>query len=408
MNEQAPLWILLGVLAALSACFSASETALFSLRRDEFDRAGARVRHLLETPRDVLVTVLLGNMLANVLFFAVASRLRFGDGPRAVFLSGLGALVALLIVGEILPKSIAFRAPLPISRTAALPLDLLVRVFAPIRRAVTASLELLFKALDAHEPESGGISAEMLESVLERSAKDGLLERDEASMLGEILSLGEIRVREIMTPRVDCVLLDRAGSPADVIELARRRHHAWLPVIDGDPDRVEGCVRLRDLLLSPEKSVAQLVMPVKFVPEVARVVDLLHQFRDDRATEAVVVDEWGGTAGVVTIEDVFEEIVGDLRVEGEERERPVVPLGEGRYRVSGALSVRDWNAEFGMRVVPTEFETVGGLVTAQLGHIPRVGETLDVGPLRFEVQEMRGRRIVHLDVSAARRGEATP
>ncbi|MCA8980336.1 MAG: HlyC/CorC family transporter, partial [Planctomycetes bacterium] len=338
------------------------------------------------------------------LFFAVASRLRYGDGPRAVVITGFVALVALLLLGEILPKSIAYRAPVGISRALAVPIGVLVSILAPVRATVTWSLELLFKALDTHVPEAVGISSEMLEQVLAKSAKDGLLERDEAAMLGEIIELEEIRVREIMTPRVDCLLLDVQAELGDLVEQALQRHMSWLPVVDGDVDQVLGCVRLRDLLLNPEKPISQLVMPVKFVPEVARVLDLLHEFRADRATEAVVVDEWGGTAGVVTIEDVFEEIVGDLRVEGEERDRPVVPLGEGRYRVSGALSVRDWNEEFGTRIVPTEFETVGGFVTAELGHIPRVGETLEIGPLRFEVQELRGRRIVQLDISATSGG----
>jgi magnesium and cobalt exporter, CNNM family len=405
MGDQFHLWLMLSVLAIGSAAFSASETAMFSLSREKLDRAGQRVRRLLAAPRDLLVTVLLGNMLANVLFFAVASRLSYGEGPRAVLITGLAALVALLVLGEILPKSIAYRAPVGISRLLAVPIGVLVRVLSPIRAVVTWSLELLFKALDTHEPEAVGISSEMLEEVLAKSAKDGLLERDEAAMLGEIIELEEIRVREIMTPRVDSLLLDVQDELGDLIEEARQRHMSWLPVVDGDVDQVLGCVRLRDLLLHPDKPITQLVMPVKFVPEVARALDLLREFRADRATEAVVVDEWGGTAGVVTIEDVFEEIVGDLRVEGEERDRPVVPLGEGRYRVSGALSVRDWNEEFGTRIVPTEFETVGGFVTAELGHIPRVGETLEIGPLRFEVQELRGRRIVQLDISATGGGK---
>lgn len=400
MGEQVHLWIALVVITVFSAAFSASETAMFSLRREKLEQAGHRVRRLLAAPRDLLVTVLLGNMLANVSFFAVASQLRYGDGPRAVLLTGLGALVALLIFGEILPKSIAYRAPVGISRFLAVPVSVLVRLLAPLRAVVTWSLELLFKAFDTHRPEAVGISAELLEEVLAKSAKDGLLERDEAAMLGEIIELQEIRVREIMTPRVDCLMLDLKVEQADLIEEARQRHMSWLPVVDGDVDQVIGCVQLRDLLLHPERPPAELVMPIKFVPEVARVLDLLHEFRADRATEALVVDEWGGTAGVVTIEDVFEEIVGDLRVEGEERDRPVVPLGEGRYRVSGALSVRDWNEEFSTNIVPTEFETVGGFVTAELGHIPRVGEALEIGGLRFEVQELRGRRIVQLDISS--------
>ncbi|MEM7518929.1 MAG: transporter associated domain-containing protein [Planctomycetota bacterium] len=120
---------------------------------------------------------------------------------------------------------------------------------------------------------------------------------------------------------------------------------------------------------------------------------------------AVVVDEWGGTAGIVTLEDVFEEIVGELRVEGEARAKPVVPLGEGAYRVAGSLSVRDWNEQFGLAFVPKEFETVGGLVTAFLGRIPRVGDEVRVSELIITVAEVRGRRVLEVDMRAAPEAE---
>jgi CBS domain containing-hemolysin-like protein len=201
-----------------------------------------------------------------------------------------------------------------------------------------------------------------------------------------------------MTPRVDALMLDVDGDVQACLEEAARRRLNWVPVIDEDPDHVIGCVKLRDLYLRGERSVRQLVMPVKFVPEVADALDLLRDFRADRTAEAVVVDEWGGTAGIVTVEDVFEEIVGELRVEGEERERPVVPLGEGRFRVTGALSIRDWNDEFGFRVVPTEYETVGGFVTALLGRIPKAGDVARAGDLVFEVSEVRGRRVLAVDM----------
>jgi CBS domain containing-hemolysin-like protein len=178
--------------------------------------------------------------------------------------------------------------------------------------------------------------------------------------------------------------------------LARRL--TWLPVVRGHADQVAGCVRLRDILSQPDRPLAELVRPVLFVPEVAGVLDLLKLLRDRHATEAVVVDEWGGTAGKVTIEDVFEEIVGNLRVEGEVGERAVLPLGEGRFRVSGSLSMRDWNERFNLEVVPEGFETVGGFVTALLGRIPRAGDRVRHGDLVWQVREVRGRRVTSADM----------
>jgi CBS domain containing-hemolysin-like protein len=179
-----------------------------------------------------------------------------------------------------------------------------------------------------------------------------------------------------------------------------------VPVVDGTPDQIEGRVRVRDLLTRPDKPVRQLVLPIKFVPEVASCLDLLHVLREERQAEAVVVDEWGGTAGVVDIERVFEEIVGDLRQEDERRAQPVVPLGAGRFRVAGGLSVRDWNEAFGVELVPSAFETLGGFVTAQLGRVPRPGDEFQFGHLRLCVHEVRGRRVLAVDVGVAEPGLA--
>jgi putative hemolysin len=399
------LWPLMA-LAMMSAFFSASETALFSLTRQERERAVPRVRRLLAEPRDLLITVLLCNLLVNVFFFSLAAKLDFGESAQAKVAVAIGALVALLILGEILPKTLALRVTEGVSRVSSVVLTPLVRLLHPVTLAFSRTLELITRALGESAGDELAITPENLAQVLSKSAETGLLESAEADMLSEIVELGGVRVREIMTPRVDALMLDVADDPAEVLKEAMRRHLTWLPVIEDDPDHVLGYVRLRDLFVRAGKPLRQLVMPVKFVPEVAGVLALLREFRQDRTAEAVVVDEWGGTAGIVTIENVFEEIVGELRVEGEARETPVVPLGEGRFRVAGALSIRDWNDEFGFQVVPNEFETVGGFVTALLGRIPKAGDETHAGALVFEVHEVRGRRILSVDMYVRTEEEA--
>jgi putative hemolysin len=391
-------WGPLLLLVVMSAGFSASETALFSLTTQQREAAPARVRRLLEIPRDLLVTVLLGNLFVNVFFFSLAARLDWGSSAAAPFLSAALALIAILILGEIVPKTLALRAPSWVASLGSWFLFPLVRVSRPVTIAFSRTLDLSTRALGESGTDERAILPEDLARVLSRSSESGLLRSGEAGMLAEIVELGGIRVREIMTPRVDALMLDVDEDPEPVMTEALRRHLTWLPVFEDDADHMLGFVRLRDLFMRRQRPVRQLVMPVKFVPEVAHALDLLREFREDRTAEAVVVDEWGGTAGVVTIEDVFEEIVGELRVEGEARETPVVPLGEGVFRVAGDLSIRDWNEEFGFRVVPNEFETVGGFVTAHLGRIPRAGDRARVGSLVFDVQEVRGRRILFVDM----------
>lgn len=404
----APLWLwgLLCALLFLSGVFSASETALFSLNDGQRARAGATARRLLAQPRNLLVAVLMCNQVVNVLFFGFVSRLHpvaaEGAPEPSALLVDVGALVALLLAGEILPKSIALRARVPLARLLAPVIAVAFVVLKPVRALLIQVLNGFTAAIGKVLPDDARLTPEDLATVLASGAEQGELDVGEADLLAEIVELGDIRVREIMTPRVDTVMLDLEETPeqrAATIQLAVKRRLTWLPVVAGDPDSVRGAAALRDLLANPERPLEQLVMPVMFVPEVAYALAMLGSMRDARVAEAVVVDEWGGTAGVVTLEDLFEEIVGELRVEGEELEKPVIPLGEGRFRVSGALSIHDWNDLLGRRIVPNEFETVGGYVLALLGRLPRAGDRVVLGgALTCEVREVRGRRVHTVDL----------
>ncbi len=400
----------LGVMLALlglSAAFSAAETAFFSLEGPARDRAGNLVQRLLREPRDLLITILLGNLFVNVLFFAFAPRLL--ANVDSLLLKWFIPLAAILLMGEVLPKTLAFKAPGTVARLASVPLSWFVRFLSPARRVVRICLDGVLRLLGEGARSEHDITPEMLDTVLTRSAKEGVLDTSEADLLAEIVELGSIRVREIMTPRVDMLLLDIDEVDQDeVVAIALRKKQTRLVVVRGSPDEIVGQVRVRDLLVRPKRDLRELVMPVKFVPEVASAMALLSALREDRAEIALVVDEWGGTAGLVSLEDVFEEIVGELRVEGEGREKPVVPLGEGHFRVAGNLSVRDWNEVFGFNFVPNEFETVGGFVTAQLARIPRSGDEVRLGALVIEVHEVRGRRVLDVDMHVeGRRLETT-
>jgi CBS domain containing-hemolysin-like protein len=208
-----------------------------------------------------------------------------------------------------------------------------------------------------------------------------------------------MRVGEIMTPRVEMVFMDESEhNRSEAIARGLASKLPWIIVIDGDPDRIVGRVRLRDLLAQDGRPLAELLNPVRFVPELSSVLAAMNFLREEHLAQAVVIDEWGGTAGLVTIEDVFESIVGDLRVEDEREERPIEVLEGGGFRVAGWLSIRDWNELFGHRVVATEFATIAGFVTVLLGRIPRVGDEARFGPFQFRVHALRGRRIEKLDL----------
>lgn len=400
-----PLWIwgVLAGLLALSGFFSSAETALFSLTERERKASAPSVRRLIARPSQLLISVLLLNLLVNVLYFAYAGRLQAGESGVRDAVVGLGVLVGLLVFGEILPKTLGLRARQRVAHFAAPILTAVVWGLAPITRPLRVVLDAIHRVLEGWIPAERGITADVLERVMERGEEEGVLLAEEADLLAEVIELDEIRVREIMTPRVDVLFLDVSGDGREeIVARALEERIPWLPVVDGGPDHVLGLVPLRELLRHEQRAIAQMVMPVKFVPEVASALDLLYSLREDRASEAVVIDEWGGTAGIVTAEDVFEELVGDLRAEDEDRVAPVEVLGGGHYRVAGGLSIRDWNDALGLDIVPSEFETVGGFVTALLGRMPRVGDRVRAGDLEMKVHEMRGRRIATVDIGIDR------
>ncbi|MBL8858517.1 MAG: HlyC/CorC family transporter [Planctomycetes bacterium] len=409
IGSEAIPWIVLPALGAASAFLSASETALFTLDERGKTAAGAGVKRLLDEPQALLVTLLLANLIVNVLFFAFAADLAPEGGPYGEVVAGLIAVAVLVLVGEMLPKSLALRAGPSFARLAAIPLTPVVALVRPLRTFVQWNLEIVMRALgDAARPEAG-ISAEALYAVLEHSAKGGLIETSEADLLSEVVELEGIRVREITTPRVDMLSIDLDDPDEEhrwfTIARALAKRITWLPVVRGSADTVIGQVRMRDVLSHSDARVEELVKPVLFIPEVASVFDLLNHLRANKGTEAIVVDEYGGTTGFATIEHVFEEIVGDLRVEGERAEIPVLKLEDGTFRVSGGLSIRDWNELFGREVVPAGFETVGGLVAALLGRIPKAGDVVRLAGLKLTAHEVRGRRVTSVDM-AVQLGEA--
>lgn len=395
-------WTLLPIVMSVSFLLSGSETALFGLDDDERARAPARVRALLERPQALLVALLSANLVVNILYFSLVARLADGSEGHATLWWAGGALGALVVLCEILPKAIAWRLRERFAALVAPAARLLVLATTPFRLVVEKLLELIMRALGVDSREREGVDADELGEVLSRSRGRDSLDAGEVGMLAEIVELEDIRVKEILVPRVDMICVDLDGDDEEALwfQCARAlsRRLTWLPVVRGGPDRVVGQVLLRDVLARPDAPLAELVRPVHFVPEVASVLDLLRSFKEHGAAEAIVVDEHGGTSGLVTIENVFEEIVGDLRVEGERPAAQVRQVGPGRFRVDGDLLVRDWNEAFGRDVVPEGFETIGGLVTARLGRVPKAGDMVVSGGLACRVERMSGRRVLEVEV----------
>jgi len=249
-------------------------------------------------------------------------------------------------------------------------------------------------------PRSAGqtqITAKELTSVLDLSARRGIIGHDANALLQEIIELTDLRVSDIMVPRVDMIAYDVDSPPAGLLDLFRRSGLRRIPVYERDIDHVLGLVHAKRLLLQPEGPLRDLVAPVLFVPEAANVERLLIQLRTQRAQTAFVVDEYGGTAGLVTLQDVLEEIVGDIPEPGEgDREPAVRQVGPRAYLLNADLAIHEWADAFRMDLSGRRISTVGGFVVSRLGRIARVGDVVTYRNLRFRVESMRRSRIGQL------------
>ncbi len=246
------------------------------------------------------------------------------------------------------------------------------------------------------------ITARELAALLDLSGRRGVIAHDAGILLQEIVDLAQLRVADIMVPRVDMIAYDVNDPPAGLAELFRKTHLRKIPVYDGQPDRILGAVYGKALLLNPDKPLRELAVKLPFVPESASVEKLLVQFRVTRKQMALVVDEFGGLAGLVTLQDIIEEIVGDVGDSRDEPEHPAVrQVGKGLYVIDGNVSIHDWAEAFRIELPPGRVTTVGGLVTSLLGRIPREGDQVRFRNLRLKVLSLRGRRIQTLQVELA-------
>jgi putative hemolysin len=399
----------LAVMAPLLVCsafFSASETTLFSLSRLQLYRLGHGARPgrivagLMRRPRRVLNTLLLGNMCVNVAYTGIAAVAilelrRSGWAGWMVAAASLVLLLVLILFGEVLPKMLAMAAGLRLAVPAAAALSVIEQAAKPVIWVLEKALVVpLTRLVAPARPQGGEITTEELAALLDLSAKRGVIDRDANALLQEIVALTDIRVADIMVPRVDMVAYDVDAPPTGLIELCARTRRRKIPVYEKDVDHVLGVVHAKRLLLpSTPPPLRELVAKVPFVPEAANVERLLLQFRVTRTQMAIVVDEYGGTAGLVTLEDVLKEIVGDMPDVRGAPGPAVQRLSECEYLLEGDLAIHEWEDAFKIDLSSGQISTVGGFVISLLGRIPREGDQAQYRNLRFTVVSMRRRRI---------------
>ena len=375
MEDPLPRLLLLAGLLGLSAFFSGSETVLFSLtphERDRLQRGKSRGGHLaaqaLLYPQTLLATILFGNLLVNVTFFVMASEIALQAASRwAAMGVSLGALGVVILFGEVAPKVLAVKARLRLAPVVSFPVLIFGKLFFPatwvLGKVVTLAMELLGRD---RRPERA-ITSEELDLLLDLSAQQGVIDRNERDMIQETVELGDVRVKEILVPRVDVVMCRASTRQKELIARLRETRRSKIPVYERSRDNIIGLVYAKDVLLHPERPWKEMLRPVKFVPELATVESLLRAFKREGRHVAIAVDEYGGFAGIVTLEDILEEIVGEIDEAHEPEEaEPILQVGPNQFSLAGDLSIRDWKEWFGVEAEDAGFDTLGGFVTLLL------------------------------------------
>jgi len=393
----------LAALVALSGIFSGSEAVLFSLSARQLEQAQASASALRraaaalrERPRQTLSTILMANTAVNVLIFT-ASYMFSGS-----WWIGMASVVLVLVGGEVVPKVLGVALADRLAPYSAAVVAGSGYVIGPIERVmdyivVEPLSRLIHGRSDREASAEFDLSTRELKALLDLSRRKGVLDHIEDSYLQRLIELSYVRVRDIMVPRVEVETFD-VGESADALrEHMRRTRRTKIPVYDGSIDNIVGLVYAKVLFFERKKTLRELVMPVTFVPELISGEQLLEHFRATRSQIAIAVDEHGGMAGLVTLEDLAEEIVGEIYDAEDQRRTPdVVQRSETEFDISGTLSLQHWENAFGGQRLNSRVATVGGLVTARLGRPAHEDDVVRIGNVELRVIETRGRRIERL------------
>jgi magnesium and cobalt exporter, CNNM family len=404
--------LVIGVCLALSAFFAASETALFRMRAHEIESdvreghspAAFAIRDLLNSTPRMLVTILLASSVVNVLGPSVAAALsvRWLGDEKGVLVSTFVMTVLILVVGEILPKAFAAAHPRRVAHAIALPLYLLHKVLWPLHELFDRIIEPFVQLVGGSDSE--GERRATIEDVLHlaRSASAAQPDAPPLEIIGATASAAHMTVKEIMVPRAEIVCFPSDIDPAVLLEKVMEERYTRVLIYEGSVDAIAGVVHLKDLvkLRSVGSSdLRSIVKPVLRVPERKPILRLLADMQRNFVHMAVVKDEFGVTLGLVTQEDILEEIVGEIRDEFDREELLTIrELPEGGFQVLGRLKVADFNRETEWDVPAQRGDTIAGLVWNALGHAPRKGDVVYVPGYEFTVADTSGTRITQVYV----------
>jgi CBS domain containing-hemolysin-like protein len=402
----AVLTFLLCVIAILifcSALFSGLETALFSLKKHQIRRLQEQHPALAdfmtafrENPRRVLNVLLLGGTLMNVpLVILCLFLLWHGPGFSGIppWLAAIAIFAVIVLVCDLIPKLLALSDPYRLSKLGVFTLRALMPLLDQVGRALESlSTGIIERLTPLHLHTRPRLSDEELEVLVEMGEEEGTLHEAEGEMIQEIIKLGDKTAKDCMTPRVDTFAVADDLSNEEAIALLKERRHRRVPVYADTPDQIVGIIDVKTFLLEPADHYTETLLVPSFVPETMRAMDLLRRFLTHAQGLAIVVDEFGGTAGIITLADIVEEIMSDAAPLGD-AELYIEPLEGGRFLVSGNARLDDLSEHLGFDLEADGIDTIGGFVFNRLGYLPNSGTQLEIPRLAITVRRVSRKRI---------------
>ncbi len=388
------------LLLILSAFFSSAETAFFSLNavqvqrlKDRRPKRGMWIAAQLSQPTRLLSTLLIGNTLVNVaissLGYAMIDEIpAVGKYSAAVAIPVMTLI--LLIFGEVAPKRYAIAHAEHLTALYTALLQFWMRLLAPLGVFLSAITKRAERSL---KPERKSLSDEELLTAVELGAETGVLDEEERSMVDGIMRLSEMTASDVMTPRVDIEGIDLEDAPDEHLQAARKAQHHYLPVYRGTPDAIEGFLDVPHFLLDPEHNLRKATFAAKFVPETIALDDLLIMLQRNHLHIACVLDEFGGTAGVIGRGDILETVTGEILLGSEQEAPEIQKLDENRWMIDGSTSLDEIYHEIDIDLEADGVDRIGGWVTAQAGRFLRAGEAVEAQGCRVQVRRLRKLRI---------------
>lgn len=404
------LGFLLLVLLALSAFFSGSETALFSLTgyqkkslQSSRPSSSKVISILLSSPTRTLVTILIGNMLVNISAASIATILAISLlGEKGLAVSIVFMTPILIIFGEVAPKTYAMNNPEGFSVFCSKPLHFFSKAIWPVRRFVRITSDAFIFLFTRKRSTGRYITEDELKALMTISRKEGIIDDDEEEMIHSIFELGDRSVDEIMKPRVDITGCEKSSSAKELISIMKRSKHTKIPVYEGTIDKIVGVIYTKEFMLNYRQGdIGSFIRKPLYVPETEKIDDLIVKFQSSKRYIAVVLDEFGGTSGIVTLEDALEEIVGEIKDEYDKEVVSIKREEDGSYTVLGKVAIRDVNDELDISLPMDEVTTVNGLLLMLFEKVPKQGEHIRIKGIGFKVLEVRNNMVVKVRITVS-------